>query len=194
MADFLKNFRKLISTKETINQDATPVFNERILKEFRYVSDMATSSLISDYQNNFGSRVQFGAGGLIVGDDQIKDFPQLPTNLTTDQINNLFKLLVDGKFIPADTSPDCFKWAFGDLMQSQPDQWNPIAWKCNKQLLRELLTAIKANDIIIADMEKIAPLIFIDEKGIPFKLAKNKNKEDVNHKRLKRILATFING
>lgn len=122
---------------------------------------------------------------------QQKPIPQLTTNLKTDQITILFESLVKGKFIPDDTDPDSFKWIFGDPKQSRPDQWKPITWNKAKQLLRELLEEIKLDNVTIAEIERIVPILFY-KNGTPLKLAKNKITETQDHRKLKKIIANSL--
>ena len=101
--------------------------------------------------------------------------PQLATKLTTDQLEKLFDSLVNGEFIPVTTNKDCFNWAFGIPDKKQPKKkWQPIVWLKNKQLLRELLISFKNSEFIIADIERIVPLLFTDVKAKPYKLAQNR--------------------
>jgi len=67
----------------------------------------------------------------------------------------------------------------------------PILWGENKQLLRELLTFIKQKHKLEIGVDKIALLLFKDEQGNPFKLAKNYPKGTLKEKQLKTVLENF---
>lgn len=121
--------------------------------------------------------------------------PRLQTNLTNNQRGQLFIELVKGGFIPNENL-NCFKWAIKAISEDDtkaPEKWMPIEWKKAKQLLRELLEAIKSDEIIKAEMERITPALF-SYKGKSLKLAKNKVKPgDPNHKKLMRNLEDIKN-
>lgn len=128
---------------------------------------------------------------------QIEPLPaRLQTNLTSDQRGQLFELLKNGGFISNDTAPDCFNWAISETNETEPTppgQWIPIEWKQAKQLLRELLEAIKSDEIIKAEMERKAPALFSHKGELFEELPKNKVTETQLHKRLTKILATVLN-
>ncbi|WP_430972642.1 hypothetical protein [Sunxiuqinia rutila] len=94
------------------------------------------------------------------------------TRLNNTQRSLLFELLVDGGFIPKDTDKDDFIWVFGGMNDNNLK--SKITWLKNKQLLRELLTPLKPLDIKSAVYERFVPLVFINDKGNPNALAKNK--------------------
>lgn len=99
----------------------------------------------------------------------------LQTNLTTDQRTALYKLLVDGKFIPDTTNPDCFNWAIGvtdENKPKQPGQWQPIQWNKSKQAFRELLIENEYVKIINGKRVKktLIPIL---------KTISNQNKRDI---------------
>lgn len=126
-----------------------------------------------------------------------KPLPQLSTNLTNDQRSKLFDLLINGEFIPHSTDRKSFEWVFGS--NQQPNNWQPIEWKKNKQLLREIIEAKEIMTFKIkgekAKMEKKVPLLFIKD-GQPCILAKNKPKPDCDSDSIIEILkelATNIN-
>jgi len=121
--------------------------------------------------------------------------PRLQTNLTTYLRGQLFDELVKGKFITTETK-DCFNWAIGatnETVPKQPGQWKPIEWKQAKQLLRELLEAIKSDEKSKAEMERITPSLF-SKNSKSVKLSKNKVVETQSHNRLKKIIATVLNN
>jgi hypothetical protein len=120
---------------------------------------------------------------------------RLQTNLTNEQRAKLFTELIKGEFISSNTDPDCFNWAIGATNETepkQPGQWQPIVWKQAKQLLRELLEAIKSDEIIKAEMERITPALFSSKGKVMEKLPKNKVTETQLHKRLKKIIADIL--
>ncbi|MFA6667682.1 MAG: hypothetical protein WCS51_04975 [Bacilli bacterium] len=98
-----------------------------------------------------------------------KPLPQLPTNLTREQREILFDLLVKYKFITVETDPESFLWTFG--YDKQPNNWQPIKWNYSKQGLRVLLKPILGTitNQHIRDIKKL----FLDKNGDPFKLTKN---------------------
>ncbi len=99
-------------------------------------------------------------------------FSVFHTRLNNTQRSLLFELLVDGGFIPKDTDKDDFIWVFGGMNGNNLK--SKITWLKNKQLLRELLTPLKPLDIKSAVYERFVPLVFINDKGNPIALAKNK--------------------
>lgn len=118
---------------------------------------------------------------------------KLQTNLNITQREILYDLLVKDQFIPDSTDKESFVWVFGKPNEKQPEIFHPIEWNKNKQLLREFLEAIKRDNVKISEIEKIAPLLFY-KNGDPLKLAKNKIKETLDHRRLKKIIATSLNS
>ncbi|MGQ7867826.1 hypothetical protein [Sunxiuqinia sp. sy24] len=94
------------------------------------------------------------------------------TRLNNTQRNLLCELLVDSGFIPEDTDKDDFVWAFGGLNGNNLK--SKITWLKNKQLLRELLMPLRPLDIKSTVYERFVPLVFINDKGNPIALAKNK--------------------
>lgn len=110
---------------------------------------------------------------------------QLKTNLSDTQRALLFDLLVKDGFIPYDTDPAGFIWVFG----GESDKYTSfeIKWLKNKQLLRELLIPLRHSDIIQADYERIAPIIFIDKKGNQISLAKAKHIESTDSDKIAEI-------
>lgn len=91
---------------------------------------------------------------------------------TPDQLKLLYNGLTTGGFLPLDTDPEAFNYVFG--VSDKPKDFNGLGWLKGKQYLRELLTPIKHPDIILAELEKLVILYFIDRKGKVIKLAKNK--------------------
>lgn len=68
----------------------------------------------------------------------------------------------------------------------------PLKWIQNKQLLRELLTHDKIKGILtIAEIERQAPSIFIDNNNNKLNLAKNKKVPSTDSDNLSKILATL---
>lgn len=125
-----------------------------------------------EIESNFLERIMTNLENVI--QSRAVSIPQLTTDLTADQIIKLYKLLVKGEFIPETPDKDCFNWAFGNPDEKQPEQWQPIMWNKNKQLLRELLDHYKSSKFKLAEIECIVPLLFVDRKGKPFTLAGNK--------------------
>ena len=68
----------------------------------------------------------------------------------------------------------------------------PLKWLQNKQLARELLTHqnIKGG-LKVADIERITPTLFVDEKGNPLNLAKSKPTLSKDSDNLSNFLATL---
>lgn len=112
---------------------------------------------------------------------------QITANLNDIQLNKLYELLIDYGFIPSYTDKDSFIWAFGG--ENTPEEFIPIKWIKNKQLLRELLCGIiPFTNLKIADIERRCPDLFTDEKEIPIKLSKNKKVPSLDSDNLKSIL------
>lgn len=84
---------------------------------------------------------------------------------------------VKESFMSGDYNDFCF--VFGHSNYSYEKRFKCLVWKKNKQLLRELLEAVKNKDIRPKKMEDVVPKLFVDESRQPFILAKNKKKESI---------------
>lgn len=101
---------------------------------------------------------------------------KLICSLNDNQQSFLYsKLTESGLFMPTETDYKSFCFVFGNSIK--PDDFKPLKWTQNKQLLRELITELKHPDIEITKNKYILPAFFIDtkEKGILY-LPPNKTK------------------
>lgn len=115
-----------------------------------------------------------------------ESIPRLKTNLNTDQISNLFKLLKKGEFIPTDTDPDSFKWSFGDPEQSRPEHFVPVTWNEAKHGLRELLTPFLGT--ITNQHKRDIQQLFL-KNGEPFAMSRPKKDEySASYTKIKEIV------
>jgi hypothetical protein len=93
-------------------------------------------------------------------------------DFTPEQQIELYKGLINNKFIPDSCDFNSFCYVFGDTIPKK--DLTRLMWLSNKQLLRELLEMVMNPKIKKVDMEKAVPNFFTDEKGQPITLAKNK--------------------
>jgi len=93
---------------------------------------------------------------------------------SVEQQKLLFEGLIKDKFISDSCNYNDFCYIFGNDNYSDKKVIKRLMWIKNKQLLRELLEAVKNPNITKADMEKVVPNLFINKKGQPIELAKNK--------------------
>jgi len=117
--------------------------------------------------------------------------PQHFTRPFTDKERQIiFEGLVSGGFIPKDTNYNNFCHVFGG---DKTADFEPLQWNKTKQLARELLMNEKVRNREVSDTEiqRKTPLFFIDTKGNPMKLAKNKPVLSIDSDELARILATI---
>jgi len=105
--------------------------------------------------------------------------------IQNNNIETLHRNLIENKYISQDSDFESFKSIFHGYSTSN---FAPIKWLSNKQLLRELLTSLKYNDINIAEMQRLTPTLFIDKQNKPLDLAKNKHLET----RESRQIQTFL--
>ena len=116
-----------------------------------------------------------------------------PRTLYPGEAERLFVFLMEGGYIGSDTKEKSFMYHLGYLFCSHIKA-EPIKWIENKQLLRELLESLYSLVMSKADIERMAAKCFIDKKGKPMLLAKNKNVPNVKSDNLKDHLAnTSIN-
>jgi hypothetical protein len=88
------------------------------------------------------------------------------------------KLTENSLFLPIDSDFVSFCFVFGNSLK--PNDFKPLQWMQNKQLLRELITELKHPDIEISKNRYILPAFFIDEKQKTILyLPTNKIKSDI---------------
>lgn len=89
---------------------------------------------------------------------------KLIKSLTDNQQSFLFnKLTESGLFMPIETDYNSFCFVFGNSIK--PDEFIPLQWLQNRQLLRELITELKHPDIEITKNKYTLPAFFIDKKN-----------------------------
>lgn len=121
-----------------------------------------------------------------------------PLIATTDKLLVLYESLVANNFISKETSSEEFLYYFGHV-EYKTTQQKRIIWianKSNKQLLRELVIGmykpmIDLGKITKACIEKIVPSVFVDFKGEPVSLAKEKKVPSCESDKIEKFLATF---
>jgi hypothetical protein len=95
--------------------------------------------------------------------------------------------LINDGFIDKNTDKNGFIWAFGGSNNKYTSF--KISWLKNIQLLRELLKGIQPfTDLIMADIERLCPMLFEDKKGNPINLAKNKVIQSLDCDKMTEIL------
>lgn len=87
--------------------------------------------------------------------------PILIKSLTIKQQTKLFRMLKDKNFLPLDADFDSFCFVFGNSIK--PDNFKPLQWLQNRQLLRELTKHLKRPDINIPTSKYKLPPYFIDK-------------------------------
>lgn len=103
---------------------------------------------------------------------------RFPANITFDIAVILLKFLKEKEFIAEDTDSDSFMYLMG-CSNEKPRELKKIKFLQNKQILRELLekaffSLLDGQSLTKAEIERIAPEVFVDKKGKGIKLAKNK--------------------
>lgn len=91
--------------------------------------------------------------------------PKLIKTLSTIQQKNLFDMLIDNELLSSETDFDSFCFVFGSYLM--PNDFKPLKWLTNRQLLRELITELKHPDVIIRTTKYILPTYFIDKNDKP---------------------------
>lgn len=127
--------------------------------------------------------------------DAIDHFPLL---FTTDKLISFRGSLVVHNFIGQDTTNEEFLYYFGHV-EYKPDTLAHITWipnKSNKQLLRELIMGmykpmIDLKKVTKANLEKIVPSVFVNTKGVPILLAKEKKVPSWESDKIEEFLATL---
>lgn len=127
--------------------------------------------------------------------DAIDHFPLL---FTTDKLISFRDSLVVHNFIGQDTTNEEFLYYFGHV-EYKPDTLAHITWipnKSNKQLLRELIMGmykpmIDLKEVTKANLEKIVPSVFVNTKGEPILLAKEKKVPSWESDKIEEFLATL---
>lgn len=85
---------------------------------------------------------------------------QLTTNLKKDSIKNLYGFLIKLKYISEFSDLDSFIWVFGG--ESKPENFIPVIWLPNRQLLRELLEQI-CNEMSQTELKRLVPICFVQD-------------------------------
>lgn len=89
---------------------------------------------------------------------------KLIKSLTENQQIYLFnKLTENSLFFSTETDFKSFCFVFGNSIK--PDDFIPLQWMQNRQLLRELITQVKHPDIKISTNLYSLPAFFVDKKG-----------------------------
>ncbi len=118
---------------------------------------------------------------------------QFTKTLSKTQQNYLFKQLTESDVFlsKSSTDYDSFCFVFGN--SKEPEKFIPLVWQPNsKQFLRDLIEPLKHPDIKKADLERVIPNLFIDIKGKPIILPKNKVlKNRPEYKKIMKFLATL---
>ncbi len=116
--------------------------------------------------NNFDSdntQLEQERGKVIINNGHPAEPTKLIKSLTENQQNYLYnKLTENNLFIPAETDFNSFCFVFGNSIK--PDDFKPLYWLQNKQLLRELITKLKHPDTFITTNKFTLPNYFIDRK------------------------------
>lgn len=91
---------------------------------------------------------------------------KLIKSLTINKQNYLYsKLTEKSLFLPVGTDFDSFCFVFGN--SPKPENFKPLKWLKNRQLLREIIITLKHPDITIPTSKYKLPPYFLDEKGNP---------------------------
>ncbi|NCB67323.1 MAG: hypothetical protein EOM47_00555 [Bacteroidia bacterium] len=91
--------------------------------------------------------------------------PKLIKTLSIIQQKNLFDMLIDNKLLSSETDFNSFCFVFGSYLM--PNDFKPLKWLKNRQLLRELITELKHPDVIVPTSKYILPNYFIDKNDKP---------------------------
>jgi len=94
-----------------------------------------------------------------------------PKKLSIDDATRLRQFLLGQKLIDEDTKESDFIFLFGC---GGKETTKRIKWIGTKQQARELLEGLYKKDLHIAEIEKLASVVFLDRKGKTMSLAKNK--------------------
>ena len=90
--------------------------------------------------------------------------PKLTKSLSESQQTFLYEKLTENSlFLPIDSDFASFCFVFGNSLK--PNNFKPLQWMQNKQLLRELIAELKHPNIFITTNKYTLPNYFIDEKG-----------------------------
>lgn len=103
--------------------------------------------------------------------------PKLIKQLSTKQQQNLFEMLTNNDLLSKETDYKSYCFVFGSYLM--PDNFKPLKWLKNRQLLRELITELKHPDVIIPTSKYILPNYFIDKYDKPIKELPNDTPKDL---------------
>lgn len=141
--------------------------------------------------NIFGDVVQ---QKIVQGVDANKRERQhFPLNNTIDEGFRLFNELKEEKFMQCSIDSWLFLMGFSE---QEPLRVNMIKWLGTKEQLRVMLrmlfdTQINEKALSVADLERLTPLCFIDKKGKPMNLAKQKDEISQRMEKLKEIFRPY---
>lgn len=131
------------------------------------MTDEMKRALMSDILDRVGSQ---GIGQLILEQNNTIQVGQpqpvqMPPYLTREQGMSLYRFLVDGEYIAADTPSDDFLYLMG-VSANAPIRLKPINWLNTVQQLRTMLTCafskpMERKAIKLAELERRAPECFL---------------------------------
>jgi len=90
------------------------------------------------------------------------DFKKLTKKLSIEQQKNLFSVLTNENLLSKDSDFDSFCFVFGG--DRMPDNFKPLKWLANRQLLRELLVRFENTDNKIPTAKYTLPPYFVNKK------------------------------
>lgn len=119
-----------------------------------------------------------------------------PLYINEEQGMCLYRFLIENYFIDATTDEASFLFLMG-CTSKQPCELKKIIWIKNKQLLREMLEQlfirlIKNRSLRIADLKKLTPICFNNQKGKPIRLANRKRNPSTDSDDLKFFFANYL--
>ena len=159
--------------------------NEVTTLENRYIEQMQDVPILKQWIDFLKEKKESSKGKTETNTK--KEPPHFTRVFTSDLLQQLYTGLTTGKFLSIDTDKSKFDYVFGAC--DKPNDFEGLKWLKGKQYLRELLTPIRHPDIILAELEKLVPLYFIDKEGKGINLAKNKvNATRPDSKAIVRIL------
>lgn len=131
---------------------------------------------------------------------EVAEADHFPLVATSDKLIELYDSLMGEQYVAEGTSKEEFLYYFGHV-EYKPAELRRITWmanKSNKQLLRELIMGMyrpmtDSGQLTKACLEKIVPSVFVDNKGEPVHLSKEKKVPSVESDRIEKFLATFHN-
>lgn len=110
-------------------------------------------------------------------------------NLSPCILIELKERLINRGFISTDTTQEQIDYAFGRIEKT--DSTKPIKWLKNKQLLRELVTALMHPETRKCSIAKIVPELFVSKTGEPMRLAGDKPVKSTDCDNLTEICRTI---